>query len=80
MAIVVINKILKVITIKLVSWIGYDTNSEMITKISNGVFWMQFANTALILVLVFANFSEIGLPGSSIFDGPFYDYTDEWYN
>jgi len=41
---------------------------------------MQFVNTALIIVLVFANFNEIGLPGSSIFDGPFYDYTDEWYN
>jgi len=52
----------------------------MITKITNGVFWMQFVNTALIIVLVFANFNEIGLPGSSIFDGPFYDYTDEWYN
>jgi len=35
--IVVINLILKMITISLITWIGYDTYSELMTKITNGV-------------------------------------------
>jgi len=41
---------------------------------------MQFINTAIIITLVYANFSEVGLPGDAFFDGPFYDYTSTWYD
>lgn len=36
--IVVVNIILKTLTIKLITWIGFDTHSEQLTKITNGVF------------------------------------------
>ena len=36
--IVVVNIILTTIVIKLITWIGYDTHSEQISKITNGVF------------------------------------------
>lgn len=36
--VVVVNKILATITISLITWIGYDTHSEQLTKITNGVF------------------------------------------
>ena len=36
--ITVINIIIKIVTVKLISWIGYDTHSELVTAISNGVF------------------------------------------
>lgn len=36
--IVVVNTILTMIAISLITWVGYDTHSEMLTKITNGVF------------------------------------------
>jgi len=57
--IVVINVILKMITIELVVWIGYDTVSELMTKITNGVFLALFFNTGILLLLVYANLSEV---------------------
>ena len=36
--ITVINQILTRVSIGLITWIGYDTHSEMLTKITNGVF------------------------------------------
>jgi len=79
--IVVINLILKTVTISLITWIGYDTHSEMMTKITNGVFISLFFNTAILITLVYANLGEVGGPLlSSVFSGPFYDYSPGWYN
>ena len=36
--IVFINMVIREITIALITWIGYDTHSEQLTKITNGVF------------------------------------------
>lgn len=77
--IVVINIILKTTSIKLITWIGYDTHSEMITKITNGVFIAQFFNTAILILLVNANFAEFNIPFTSFFNGPYLDYTYNWY-
>ena len=77
--IVVINMLIREITIALIIWIGYDTHSEKLTKITNGVFIGQFFNTAILLLLVYANFTESSLPLTSFFNGPFYDYSDKWY-
>ena len=71
--------IIRDITIKLITWIGYDTHSEQLTKITNGVFIGQFFNTAILLLLVYANFTDSSLPLTSFFNGPFYDYSDRWY-
>jgi len=67
--------------IKLIKWIGYDTHSEQLTKITNGIFIAQFFNTGILLLLVHANFDEVGLPfvDKHLFNGPFYDYTEGWY-
>ena len=77
--IVVVNIVVREITIALVTWIGYDTHSEQLTKITNGVFIGTFFNTAFLLLLVYANFTDSNFPGASFFNGPFYDYSDEWY-
>ena len=77
--IVVINYIIREISIRLIIWIGYDTYSEQLTKITNGVFIGQFFNTAFLLLLAYANFSDIDLPLMENFTGPFNDYTDKWY-
>jgi hypothetical protein len=77
--IVVINVVIKMVTIELITWIGYDTHSLQLTKITNGVFIGQFFNTAFLLLLVYANFTDSSLPFASFFSGPFYDYGDMWY-
>ena len=77
--IVVVNIILTTIVIKLIQWIRYDTHSEQIATITNGVFVAQFFNTALVLPLVQANFSEVFPPLGFIFRAKYTDYDDEWY-
>ena len=61
-AIIAINYILRVIIIKLIIGIGNDTLSEQTRLITNGVFIVQFFNTALLLLMVNANLEEQGFP------------------
>ena len=74
--ITLINQIIRRVTIDLVMTIGYDTHSEQVTAITNGVFAAQFFNTAILVLLVYANFAEFGW---ELFKGPFYDFTPQWY-
>ena len=77
--IVVLNVVLKMTAISLISWIGYDTFSELMTKITNGVFIVLFFNTGILLLLVNANLADVSNALSNIFNGPFYDYSPRWY-
>lgn len=77
---VIVNKLLTTLSISMITWIGYDTHSEMLTKITNGVFIAQFFNTAIVLLLVSANFQENFTPLKEIFTGPFVDYMPKWYS
>ena len=54
-----INQVLRAVSISLITWIGYDTHSQMLTKITNGVFAAQFFNTAILILLVYANLDEV---------------------
>lgn len=66
----VINEILKIITIWLVERVRYPTHSERLTKITNGVFIAQFFNTGFLITLVSANFTEVPFLGSlGLFEG-----------
>lgn len=78
--VVVVNTILTELTIRLITWIGYDTQSEMMTKITNGIFVAQFFNTALIYLLVYANFGDTIPSLSTWFRGPYLDYDSGWYS
>lgn len=53
-----INYILRLFIIKLIIYLGKDTESEQTRLITNGVFIVQFFNTAFLLLLVNANLSE----------------------
>ena len=61
--ITVLNIIIRNVTINLITWIGYDTHSELVTAITNAVFLAQFLNTAIVVLLVYANFTEFGGDG-----------------
>ena len=57
-----------------------DTKSEQLSTITNYVFYAQFFNTALLILLVNANLSEQGwIPFNSTVDFKYYDYVPEWY-
>ena len=56
-AIIIINLILNRITIWLITWIGYHTQSELMTKITNAVFTVLFFNTGIVLLLVNSSLS-----------------------
>lgn len=77
MFVLVINTALKLVTIRLIKWIGYDTWSEMFTKITNATFIALFFNTGIVILLVNANLSEVS-PGY-FFNSGFADYTPIWY-
>lgn len=77
--IVIVNTIIKGYVISLITWIGYDTHSEQMTKITNGVFISLFFNTAFLLTLTNANFSQYHLPLKNWFVGPYDDYSPAWY-
>ena len=51
----------------------------MLTKITNGVFIAQFFNTAILILLVYANLEEVSPSLGSILDGQFRDYSPKWY-
>lgn len=54
--------VLRILIIKLITYIGVDTESEQTRLITNGVFIVQFFNTALLLLVVNANLAEQGFP------------------
>ena len=77
--IVLINVILKTTTIALITWIGYDTWSELMTRITNGVFIVLFFNTGLLLLMANANLADVSGWLSGFFNGSYYDYSPAWY-
>lgn len=80
-AIIAINYVLRLFIIKLIIYIGKDTESEQTRLISNGVFIVQFFNTALLLLLVNANFNEQGFPFTMFSsEKGMPDFNDKWFN
>lgn len=77
--IITINIILRAVLITLIKWIGQDTHSKQMKSISNGIFAANFFNTAILLMLVSANFKELGLPLDNVIKGHYSDFIPEWY-
>lgn len=77
--IVVINVALKMTSIELITWIGYDTYSELMTRITNGVFIVLFFNTGLLMTLASANLADVSPFLAKFFNGEHYDYSPNWY-
>ena len=77
--ITVINQVLTFASITLISWIKYDTHSVQITRVTNGVFAAQFFNTAILIILVYANLQEQSPRIGELLDGQFRDYSPNWY-
>ena len=46
------------------------------TAITNAIFITFFFNTGILILLVYGNLEEVGI---SVLNGPYYDYSPEWY-
>lgn len=79
-AIVVVNFILRLFIIKLIQYIGKDTESGQTLLITYGVFIVQFFNTAILLLLANANMSEQGAIGKLLSFGSIPDFDSLWFN
>ena len=81
--IVVVNYILKRIIVELCEWVGEDTQSKLKSIIKDTVFYAQFFNTAIIILIVNANLGErtfVPNEVKTILNGQYYDFYPEWYN
>jgi len=78
--IVIVNFVLRMLMIKIIMFIGYDTESAQMKAIKNGVFVVQFVNTGILLLMVSADASQTLPYLGAIFAGRFPDFTSEWYN
>jgi len=50
--------VLRTICIKLVAWIGYPTETQKLEETTKVTFYVQFFNTAFLLMLVNADLRE----------------------
>lgn len=77
--IVGINYVLRLFIIKLIIYLGKDTESEQTKLITNGVFIVQFFNTALLLLMVNANLTEQSDFLGSFFARKITDFNTIWF-
>ncbi|CDW85661.1 UNKNOWN [Stylonychia lemnae] len=75
-----INFVLRLVIIKLIIFIGKDTESEQTKLITNGVFVVQFFNTAFLLLLVNANMTEQAKWLGIFFNGRIGDFNTYWFS
>lgn len=76
----IVNLIAGVVIRKLIVLVGYSTKSLEIKAIKNALFYTQFFNTALVLMIVNANFIGFGgLPDNFFTRGEFNDFSLGWY-
>jgi len=76
--IVAVNFVLRLIIIKLVQYIGLDTESNQTRRVTNGVFIVQFFNTAILLLICNASLKEQGF--GYFINGTIPDFNSIWFN
>lgn len=75
-----VNLLLKFATIKLVEWVGEETESKQKVLITRSVFYAQFFNTGFLILIVNANLKQYEPKEITMFfDGSFTDYMPQWY-
>lgn len=78
-AIVILNVILRIINIILVKKIGFNKESEVTMTIMTFVFYSQYLNTGLMLLLTNANFKYTPVSWLPI-RNEFGDFSLNWYD
>jgi len=76
--IVGVNYIIRTCMIMMLTWIGYDSETEKLSKITSFTFYMLFFNTAFLLMMVNADLSEQPLTFGLTF-GHYGDFNALWW-
>lgn len=61
------------------AWVGFESHSEVYTRVSISIFVSTFFNTAVVILLANADLSEAIPPLAGIMNGYFDDYSFDWY-
>ena len=78
--IIVVNTIMKEAIIKIVTWIGFRTQSKLNTYLTAAIFATRFINTAIILLVRKSSISGYSFPYLGAFiDSIYYDFDLDWY-
>jgi hypothetical protein len=77
--IIILNYVLRTFCISIIVKIGRNTESKEMMLISECVFLLTFFNTGILLLVVYANFSEQSTFLGKIMDGPLCDFTMSWF-
>lgn len=56
--ITIFNFVLRTVVISAIAWIGYPTETQQLEETTKVTFYVQFFNTAFLLLLVNADMSE----------------------
>lgn len=75
--IIFINNALRSLLVAQISTVGFPTNSLLSKFIKNYVFYVQFINTGILVLILNANLSHFGL--GFILSGKYDDFTSAWY-
>jgi hypothetical protein len=76
--VVVFNTVLKKLNFHLIKMIGFSYESEEVMTIMTFVFYSQYINTGLLLMLTNANFEDTPLSFIPINNG-LADYSADWF-
>lgn len=76
--IVGVNYVIRTLMIMMITWIGYSSETEQLTKITSFTFYMLFFNTAFLLMLVNADLSEQPL-SFGLTQGQYADFNASWW-
>jgi len=77
--ITVVNSILQVVIALLMEKVGYHTISQLTTETMTAIFTAMFFNTAIILIIVDANFTYIPHLSWVPLHGLYPDFEYSWY-
>jgi len=76
--IVGVNYVIRTLMIMMITWIGYASETEQLTKITSFTFYMLFFNTAFLLMMVNADMSEQPL-SFGLTQGHYADFNASWW-
>ena len=75
-----INAVLKIVVVKIIDWVGCDTQSSEMSFVMMAVFFTTLFNTGFLLLIVNGNMQEqTAFPGHRLLNGDLSDFNQEWF-
>lgn len=79
MVIIITDFVLRILIIFLVEWVGFKSLVQRLVIIQSLLFFSQYLNNGLSLMLVSFNIDEMVGRSVNVLDGDYYDFTNRWF-